>query len=392
MPTTDPTKQPFHQHPKPSEEAPKTLKRVLRPLRPINYIPTKELIYDVPGPDSKLQFVYGRIELPVDPDHLVIRVKAAALNPLDIKIKSSQSMWTYAGEKGIGRDYCGEIIEVGSNLKGKYRTGEHVCGIYMKLGSGTIRSHIIVNPKVDKFTSQPENVSYMEAAAWPLTFGAAYQSLSYLDFKKLIYSNVLILGGATSVGLMAIQLAKKHWKADNVVVTCSNKGEKLCTSLGADKCINYRLIEGQNPQLVNYVEKEVINHKKFDLILDCIGGSSIFSICDKILEPSKNGSAFVTLVGDSKSTPDAIGGTSAYLYQPNMLGRKLFGGLWGMRYIVHDVTSGDWLDLGAKLIKDGTIKVVIDSEYDWLDFQKAIDKLLTARAKGKIVLKIEDFA
>ncbi len=361
-----------------------------RPLKQINYIPTKELTYETPGPGSILQFTYGKIELPIDPNSVVIKVKTAALNPFDIKMKNSQLMWAIPGDKGIGKDYCGEIVEVGENLRSAYNIGDYVCGMYLKQGSGTIRSHIVVNPKTDRFAPQPSNLTYAEAAAWPLTFGTAYLSLAHVNFKNYDYSSILILGGTTAVGIMAIQLAKRHFMIDNVVVTCSHQGEELSVTLGADKCINYR--EDQNGDLSDYIEREAPNKKKFDLILDCIGGNEIFNICDKILEPSKNGSAFVTLVGDNKSNFEALGGPAGYFYQPSMIGRKLFGGLWGMNYISQTVSHGDWIDLGVELLQAGKIKVIIDSEYDWIDFQKAIGKLVSNHARGKIILRIENFA
>ncbi len=107
------------------------LQRVPRPLRPIQYIPKKAITYEVSGPDSLLQFTYGRTPLPVDPDSVVISVKYAALNPLDYKLKNSQ--WSYPGSKGIGKDYCGEIMEVGDNLKKVWQVGDLVCGMYLKV-------------------------------------------------------------------------------------------------------------------------------------------------------------------------------------------------------------------------------------------------------------------
>ncbi len=254
------------------------------------------------------------------------------------------------------------------------------------MGEGTLSTNIVVNPSVEYIVKVPSLITPEQAAAWPMTFGTAYQSLKYVDTGSLEYSSLLIVGGATSVGIMAIQLAKQQFGFSNVVVTCSSDSEELCEFLGADTCIDYRLnTTNLNDQLKEYVKHE---KKKFDMILDCVGGRSLFEICDDILELSDKGSAYVTIVGDSKDSPEAVPSRLSL----SMLGRQWFGPFWGIRYIVHNVTYGKWLEVGAKLLEEGKLKIIIDSEYQWSDINRAFKRLVSRRAHGKIVLQLEDFA
>jgi NADPH:quinone reductase-like Zn-dependent oxidoreductase len=71
---------------------------------------------------------------PPGPNELLIKVHAAAINPADIQIWASPLVGWLAGrkEKGIGRDYAGEIVRVGERLKTKWYEGDRVFGLFMK--------------------------------------------------------------------------------------------------------------------------------------------------------------------------------------------------------------------------------------------------------------------
>lgn len=65
---------------------------------------------------------------------LLIKVHAAAINPVDIQLWGNPVVGWVAGkkEKGIGRDYAGEIVAVGEELKGKWEVGEKVFGLFSR--------------------------------------------------------------------------------------------------------------------------------------------------------------------------------------------------------------------------------------------------------------------
>ena len=67
------------------------------------------------------------------PNELLVRVKAAAINPVDIQLWGNPVVGWLAGkkEKGIGRDYSGEVVAIGEELKksGKWQVGDEVYGL-----------------------------------------------------------------------------------------------------------------------------------------------------------------------------------------------------------------------------------------------------------------------
>jgi NADPH:quinone reductase-like Zn-dependent oxidoreductase len=71
---------------------------------------------------------------PPGPNELLIKVHAAAINPLDIQIWGSSLVGWFTGkkEKGIGRDYAGEIVAVGKHLETKWREGDKFFGLFMR--------------------------------------------------------------------------------------------------------------------------------------------------------------------------------------------------------------------------------------------------------------------
>lgn len=330
-------------------------------------------------------FTYYRIDSPLRPNHVLVRVKFAALSPLDIKLLNSTSATVLSpGEKGIGRDFSGEIEEVGPNVE-VFSVGDRVCGMYLHMGGqGTVASHISVNVRSDAICKIPDNLTDEEGAAFPLVLGAALQSFSRVTLDK--DSWVCILGGSTAVGLFAVQLAKKIHNVQKVVVSASGESEQLVRRMGSDEVINYKResVPGSLARIVN-------EGKKFQLILDCVGGSDVMYRWKELLQPRSSGSAYVTLVGDSPSSDDSIGGTAAYTTHPYMVGRKLFGGALGINYVVERVAPGNWINAAYHLLLAERVKVVIDSVYDWTQWKEAFEKVHDQKAHGKVLLRIEAF-
>lgn len=94
---------------------------------------------------------------------------------------------------------------------------------------------------------KPAELSFSEAAALPLVYMTVYDAL--INYGRLEFNpppeqrgkrSVLILGGSSGTGSVAVQLGKKMGL--NVVATCSTRNVEFVKSLGADEVSGRRVI------------------------------------------------------------------------------------------------------------------------------------------------------
>lgn len=385
------------------EGAPSHLKRVARPLRHVKYIPTKQLIYY--SKNKEPTFTYDiKYKTPLKSNNVVVQVKSVGLNPVDLKIRNAYTS-NFNYERGIGREYSGIVVAVGDKYKTTWKEGDEVCGIYFHPNSlGTVASDIRIDPSVDPIVRKPKNLNWEKSGSWLWTFGSAWQILKQCEKKLTKDSTVLIQGGASSVGLMCIQLLKQYYKVDNIAVICSGSAIKLTKNAGAELAINYTV----NPDLPKVLqlltttgvyrdydpeggefESREIPAKKIDVIIDTVGGYNLMAKVNDYLE---KGGIYITTVGDYKADYR----TDVYnsWNNPAMNARTLFGSVWSLGYIPFQFKpkpTDEWLTVGVDMLESGEIENIVDSVYDWRQYTKAEKYLKKGHAHGKVVLNIEDF-
>lgn len=111
----------------------------------------------------------------------------------------------------LGRDFCGEVVECGSNVKNP-RVGDAVWGVTLPSSQGCHAEHVVV-PKwlVD---TKPDNLDHVSAAAIPYAAMTAHSALTITAEIHPMPSaanaklNVLVLGASGGVGHLAVQLLK----------------------------------------------------------------------------------------------------------------------------------------------------------------------------------------
>lgn len=381
--------------------------RVARPLRHVRYVPTKQLVFYSKKKDP--QFTYDiKYKTPIKKNQIVVQVKAAGLNPVDLKIINSYTS-NFNSERGIGREYAGVITHVGENNTSSWREGDEVCGLYFHPNSyGTIASSVLIDPSVDALVKKPQNISWEAAGSWLFTFGSAYQILN--GVKTLgQHSTVLVNGGSSSVGLMVIQLLKVYFKVENIATIVSGSAIQLVKKHGAKLAINYK-VNSDIPHVLEVLTKTGIykdyddegkptdNNSfkpgKFDLIVDCVGGYTIMSKVNKYLKSANEGGQYISTVGDQKAdySKDLYNQWNSALVNS----RAIFGGTFGFgvnytKFELDMKPDNTWLQLGTELLDTGDITNVIDSIYSWKDYKVAASKLQAGHAHGKIVLQVDDF-
>ena len=324
------------------------------------------------------------VEIPTElkSTELVVKVTHAALNPVDIKIKSLDPGFTLYALK----DFCGFVERAGRDAAKNWAAGERICGVALRapFSKNFVGTWAVVDIAADALIKPPARLSNVEAAAFPLTFGTAYQMLEKASLTP--ESAVLILGGATAVGQQAIQLAKLFYKVKTVVATCSASSSELVRSLGADVVIDYN-----EPSLSKTFVESTETSGKYSAIIDCVGGYDALRVWPDLLEPASKGSVYATVMGDSppyKSYAKSMLGSLLSL--PWVIFRQLFGSYLGINYF-HVVLSGEgnWTKDATAFFANTAAKVVIDSVYELSQFQLAWDRVDSTRAKGKVVIEMD---
>ncbi|MHA6204707.1 zinc-dependent alcohol dehydrogenase family protein [Dyella soli] len=211
-------------------------------------------------------FGYTTVARPVAaPGQLLVRIKASAVNPLDLKIRAGQASHARHPLPAIlGLDLAGVVEEVGPGVTG-FDVGDEVFG--MTGGVGGVQGSLAEYAAVDAslVARKPSHFSMREAASLPLAFITAWEGL--VDRAGVRAGDtVLVQGGAGGVGQAAIQLARAF--GARVFATSSAGKAADIAGLGATP-IDYQAIA---------VEDYVAAHtdgRGFDIVYDTAGGASL---------------------------------------------------------------------------------------------------------------------
>jgi len=179
------------------------------------------------------------------PHDLRVRVEAVAVNPVDLKVRSTLAPGT--PPQVLGWDAAGIVEAVGGSVT-RFRLGDAVLFAGAIDRPGCQAESVLVDSRL--VGRKPANLSFAEAAALPLTGLTAWESL----FERLGLDpeggdrgrTLLILGAAGGVGSMAIQLARR---AELRVIASASRPESQAwvKQLGAEWVVDHSLPIG--PQL-----------------------------------------------------------------------------------------------------------------------------------------------
>lgn len=190
-------------------------------------------------------------------DEVLIKVRAASVNPVDYKIRSGAYPVVKQDQlpKVLGRDVAGEIERCGRAVR-NFKEGDTVYAM-LDGGPGGYAEYVAI--RADLVAPKPGQLDYRAAAAVPLAGLTAWQGL--FDHGHLqAGQRVLIHGGAGGVGHLAVQFAKA--KGATVAATVGAQDVEFVRQLGADQVIDYTR---------QRFEDEV---QGVDLVLDLIAGET----------------------------------------------------------------------------------------------------------------------
>ncbi len=192
------------------------------------------------------------------PDDVLIRIAAAGLNRADIL----QRRGVYPPPPGAvlwpGLEASGTVTEVGANVY-ELKPGSEVCVL---LPGGGYAEYCTA-PAV-LCMPVPAGLTLVEAATLPEAYFTVWSNL--YEFARLKWGErLLVHGGASGIGVTAIQLARE--RGSSVYVTAGTDEKcRFCEELGAERAINYRTSD-----FVAAIEESTQGHG-VDVVLDMVGG------------------------------------------------------------------------------------------------------------------------
>jgi len=316
-------------------------------------------------------------EIPIPqpgPQQVLVRVHAAALNPVDYKFRQGILLPIIRPKLPVtlGNDFCGVIESLGSGRNG-FDVGQRVYGCVGIDHTGTLAEYAVV--PVDRLAAAPENLSASQAAAIPLAAQTALQTLRDI-LQVQPGQHVLISGGAGGVGTFAIPIAKLL--GVHVTTTASSKGRDLCLRLGADEVLDY------------HDETSLAKQRDFDAGLDLVGGKTTA----KMFGALKKGATLVSIAAtpEPQTANDLHAGIGLKLLfgaisMPLRAQAKWHGVQYRYYFMSSKTADLQWL---AERSREAKLTPVIDREFPFADVQEAFAYLEQGRAKGKIVIHISE--
>ena len=292
---------------------------------------------DVPRPEPK-------------EDEILIRVIAAAVNPVDAMIRAG-GMKRFLGEKLPlipGMDVAGVVEKIGTKIT-KFKVGDPVYAYLSFEEQGGYAEFAIA--KENETALKPKSISFAAAAAVPLAATTAWQAL--VDTAKIDNGQtVLIHGGSGGVGHFAIQIAKA--RGAKVIATASTPSQNVMKELGADQTIDYTTTKFED------VVRDV------DVVLDAVRGDALTRSYGVV----KKGGMVVSITGQ----PDQAECEKREIRCVSLMAHP----------------DAKVLEDLARLIDDKKIKPIVSQEMPLKDAAIAHEQIATRHTRGKIVLKVAD--
>lgn len=281
-------------------------------------------------------------------DEVLIKVYAAAVNPVDWKIRAGylKERIRYSMPFIPGWDVSGVVEVTGSGVT-RFKKGDEVYTRPEISRNGAYAEYIVV--KESEVALKPTSIDHVHAAAIPLAALTAWQVL--FDAAGLTKGQtVLIHAAAGGVGGFAVQLAK--WKGARVIGTASGRNQSFLRELGVDDPIDYEKTKFEDA--VHDV----------DVVFDTMGGETQ----QRSWKVLKKSGILVSIISPPSAEEAAKHGVRpGYVFvQPNAA------------------------ELGeiAKLVDSGKLKPVIETVLPLSEAKRAQELSEAGHTRGKIVLKV----
>jgi NADPH:quinone reductase-like Zn-dependent oxidoreductase len=318
----------------------------------------KAWVYDRYGSPDVLE----QLEVPIPPfrdDHeVLIRVRAASVNPADRLALNPPLL--FRGRRGLtrpkegrpGLDLAGEVVVVGRDVP-EFHVGDHVFGV----GRGSFAEYAVADRS--ELALKPPGLPFDQAAALPIAGSTALQGLRDESTVRP-GQRVLVNGASGGVGTFAVQIGKAL--GAQVSAVCSPANVDQARSLGADRVFDY--------------SKEDFSRsgERFDVVFDTQLNHSLADY-RRVMNPGGR----LLIVG--------AGGGSASRLIARLIGTSLAAKVVGPKAQFFIASAkAERLHALQELVGSGKLTPVIDRSFPLSQVPDAFRYLAEGHARGKILI------
>ena len=327
-------------------------------------IPTQMSVIGIsrPGGPEVLQPETRPVPQP-GPGEILVKVVAAGVNRPDVAQRSGHYPPPPGASDLPGLEIAGEVVAVGEGAT-RHAVGAQVMSLVA--GGGYAQYCIAADAQA---MAVPPGFSMIEAGATPETLMTVWHNVFERGALQA-GETLLVHGGSSGIGTMAIQLAKAFGARVVVTVGSAEKAE-ACLKLGADRAINYK-----TEDFVTVV-KEFTGGRGVELILDMVGGEYI--------ERNYNAAAIEGRIVQIA----LLDGIKATVNFAKLMTKRLHHTGSTLRPRTDAEKAAMVAAIEAKvmpLLAQGRIKPVIDSTFPLAEAVEAHRRMESSQHIGKIVL------
>lgn len=336
-------------------------KTAMRAIRTGTSLGHAELLEDVPIPSLLTT-------LAQHPGYVLLKPSYVGINPCDYLCTDYEGM--FAPGITLGCEYAGEVIEVGPAVTSGLEKGDRIAGLAIPNGAlipnaGTFAEYVLVKGDTAlRLGEMGGLVSEAEAAGMNVALGTVFNAFYNLmglpspgvddspngssslgRVKETSERTILIYGGSTTTGLMAIQWAKLSGMM--VITTCSPANFGLVKERGADHIFDYHDKKG----CVEGIRQ--VSDGQLRLVFDCVGAFDSPQICADAMAPDSDGCLYNSLSPTPyprKDVKSIFTPGQAVLGQAQQMGVQMIP---GDEELLKAFRS--FLRLAEQLFRDGTI-------------------------------------
>lgn len=331
----------------------------------------KAILMTAPGKPEVLQFQEAREPQIEKPTEILVRLKAAGVNPIDTKLRSRGTFYPENQQAILGCDGAGIVEAIGTDVS-KFSVRDEV--YFCDGGLGGKRGNYAQMTVVDeKFVARkPSSISFVEAAATPLVLITAWEALCDRTSIKSA-QKVLIHAGAGGVGHVAIQLAVLNQA--KVCTTVGNEEKaSFVRQLGADKVILYKETDFVRETL-DWTEGAGV-----DIGFDTVGGE----IFGRTFAATKIYGDVVTILEADASTNWKVARSRNLRISYELMLTPMLQGL-----VTAQQHQASILTQGGELIDEGKLKIHVSKVLPLSEAVEAHQLLEAGSITGKIVLQCD---